>query len=67
MTTPTLLKLAAEDEDDLKAISALVQDAVMTVGDLAFLPKARRFALVLNRYRWEPASPVGAASASGPD
>jgi hypothetical protein len=47
------LKLAAEDADDLIALSALVQDAVLRVGDMAFLPKARRFALVLNRYRWE--------------
>ena len=48
-----LLHLAAEDEDDLKALSALVQDSVLHVGDMAFLPRARRFALVLNRYRWE--------------
>ena len=54
-----LLKLAAEDEDDLKALSALVQDAVLQVGDIAFLPKARRFALVLNRYRWEEGRPGG--------
>ena len=50
---PALLKLAAEDEDDLKAISALVQDSVLRVGDLAWLPKSRRFACVLNRFRWE--------------
>ncbi len=48
-----MLKLAAEDADDLKAISALVQDGALKVGDMAFLPKARRFALVLNRFRWE--------------
>lgn len=59
MTTPPLLKLAAEDADDLSAISALVQDAVLTVGDIAYLPKSRRFALVLNRYRWESGKPGG--------
>ena len=48
-----LLKLSAQDEDDLKALSALVQDSVLQVGDMAWLPKARRFACVLNRYRWE--------------
>lgn len=53
------LHLAAEDADDLKAISALVQDAVLKVGDMAFLPKARRFALVLNRYRWEAGTKGG--------
>ncbi len=47
------LRLAAEDADDLKSISALLQDAVLTVGDMAYLKKARRFALVLNRFRWE--------------
>jgi hypothetical protein len=47
------LRLLAEDEEDLKIISAHVQDAVVRVGDLAYLPKARRFALLLNRYRWE--------------
>lgn len=50
---PQPLRLTAGDADDLKAISALVQDAVLTVADMAWLKKARRFALVLNRYRWE--------------
>ncbi len=58
MPTPPL-KLAAEDADDLKALSALLQDAVLTVGDLAFLPKSRRFAAVLNRYRWEAGTKGG--------
>lgn len=53
MPAPAPLRLAAEDADDLKAISALVQDAVLTLGDIAYLKKARRLALVLNRYRWE--------------
>jgi len=60
MPAPTPpLHLAAEDESDLKAISALVQDAVLTIADMAYLPKARRFALVLNRYQWEAAKPGG--------
>lgn len=53
MTAP--LKLMAEDADDLAIFSAHLQDAVLKVGDLAFLPKQRRFALVANRYRWEGA------------
>jgi hypothetical protein len=56
---PALLNLAAEDEEDLKAISALMQDSILRVGDLAWLPKARRFACVLNRYRWEAGLPGG--------
>ncbi len=47
------LRLMALDADDLPPISALVQDAVFTSADLAYLPKRRRFALLLNRFRWE--------------
>ena len=37
------LKLVALDEEDLKIVSAHVQDAVMKVGDLEFLPTLKRF------------------------
>jgi hypothetical protein len=47
------LKLIAEDEEDLAIISAYVQDAVIRIGDLAYLPKSRRFGVFLNRYCWE--------------
>ena len=47
------LTLTAEDEEDLKVISAHIQDAVVRSGDMAYLPKARRFVLLLNRYCWE--------------
>jgi len=50
---PAPLRLAAEDAEDLKAISALLQDAVLTLADMAYLKKSRRFAMVVNRYRWE--------------
>lgn len=49
----TALKLLAEDEDDLKVISAALQDAVLTVGDISYEPASRRLTLVVNRYRWE--------------
>lgn len=49
------LKLAALDDEDLSVISACVQDAVMKVGDLTYLPKEKRFALALNRFIWEEA------------
>ena len=45
--------LAAEDAEDLQVISAKLQDAVGRVGDLVWLPKARRFAALLNRFKWE--------------
>jgi hypothetical protein len=47
------LRLVAQDVDDLKVISTLVQDAVLPVTELKFDPKRRRFALLLNRFRWE--------------
>jgi len=47
------LKLVAFDGEDLAVISACVQDAVLKVGDTAFLPKEHRFACVMNRFVWE--------------
>ena len=47
------LRLLAEDEEDLKIISAHLQDAVMRVGDLAYMPKHHRFAAMVNRFCWE--------------
>jgi hypothetical protein len=49
------LKLLALDEDDLSVISAHVQDAVLSVGDLAWRPAERRFALAMNRFDWHGA------------
>lgn len=47
------LRLVAQDAEDLKVISALIQDAVLPVTELKFDPRRRRFALLLNRFRWE--------------
>jgi len=52
MTRETLV---AQDADDLQVISARLQDAVARVGDLVWLPKARRFAALVNRFKWETA------------
>jgi hypothetical protein len=49
------LKLQALDEEDLAVLSAHVQDAVLKVGDLVYLPKERRFAVGMNRFIWEKA------------
>jgi hypothetical protein len=51
MTTAPIL--AAQDAEDLEVISARLQDAVAKVGDLKYLPKARRFVAVVNRFQWE--------------
>jgi hypothetical protein len=48
----TDLKLMALDEEDLAVLSAHAQDALVPAKDLTFLPKERRFALVLSRFDW---------------
>lgn len=52
-----LLRLRAEDAEDLAVISACLQDALVAVCDLAYDPDARVFALVANRFRWEDCHP----------
>ena len=47
------LNLGAEDADDLKVLSALAQDAVFPVTEMRWDRARRRFALLLNRFRWE--------------
>lgn len=57
------LKLIALDAEDLSVISAHLQDAVLQVGDLAYLPKEKRFAAVANRFDWADALNDGKAEA----
>jgi hypothetical protein len=47
------LHLKALEADDLPVISALVQDAVFTGADMRWQKGLRRFAILLNRFRWE--------------
>lgn len=47
------LRLVARDAEDLQVISALVQDAVLPAAEMAWDRRARRFAMLLNRFRWE--------------
>jgi hypothetical protein len=47
------LKLRAEDAEDLAVVSACLQDALVPVRDLAYVPEDRTFLLVANRFRWE--------------
>jgi len=49
------LNLGALDAEDLKIVSALVQDAVFPASEMRWLAKERRFVLLLNRFRWEDA------------
>lgn len=55
------LALIAQDAEDLKIIAALVQDAVLTGADLSWRRRERRFAVLLNRFRWEDRAAAQAA------
>ena len=50
------LRLIAEDGDDVSVLSSLVQDAVFPVGEMKWSARDRRFAVLLNRFRWEDAT-----------
>ena len=52
-TDASPLNLQALDEDDLQVISALAQDAVFPACEMRWDRVARRFAILINRFRWE--------------
>ncbi len=47
------LNIGAMDAEDLKVIATLTQDAVFPASEMTWQPGRRRFALLLNRFRWE--------------
>ena len=49
---PELPRLIAFDADDLAVIAANLQDAVVRVGDMAFVPQSKQFAMVASRFDW---------------
>ncbi len=57
--TTGFLRLMAEDAGDLDIIGAAVQDALVRVGEISFDKKARRFTVMINRFRWETAGEKG--------
>jgi hypothetical protein len=48
-----LLKLVALDAEDLAVVSAHLQDALLRVGDILYLPSERRFVVQTRRFDWE--------------
>ena len=54
---PDLPPLIAFDADDLAVIAANLQDALVRVGDMAYLPRTKQFAMLASRFDW-----VGAAA-----
>ena len=47
------LKLLATSDEDLRVIAAHLQDAIVSVQDIANLEKNRIFLIQLNRFMWE--------------
>lgn len=47
------LHLVACDKDDLKVISAMMQDCIINASDMVFDKSMRLFALMGNRFCWE--------------
>jgi hypothetical protein len=53
---PDCLRLIALDEEDLEVISANLQDSIVRIGDMVYLQRAKRFALVAARFDWVSAA-----------
>ena len=47
------LKLIAKTEEDIKVVSAHLQDSILNVADIASLKKNKIFLMQLNRFMWE--------------
>lgn len=54
------LKLIALDAEDLAVVSAHLQDSIAKVADMAYLPREKRFAMLVDRFDW---TSVGSGSA----
>ena len=50
---PKNLKLIAKTEDDLRVVSAHLQDSIANVDNIAHLKKNKIFLMQLNRFMWE--------------
>ena len=47
------LRLIAKTEEDIKVVSAHLQDSILSVTDIANLKKNKIFLMQLNRFMWE--------------
>ncbi len=53
------LALKALDDEDLKVLSTLSQDAIFPISEMTWDRNKRRFAVLLNRFRWEEGARIG--------
>ncbi len=56
------LRMMVQDAADLQVMAALVQDAVFPITEMTFAKRRQRFALLLNRFRWEDRAAAERAS-----
>ena len=47
------LNLIGDNEEDLRVISAYLQDSIVVMKDIVFLKKNKSFVMVVNRFMWE--------------
>ena len=47
------LKMLGKNQEDLKIISAYLQDSILIVKDMIFLKRNRTFVMIVNRFMWE--------------
>ena len=47
------LRLGGKNFEDIKVISAYLQDSIVTIKDIVFLKKNRTFIMIVNRFMWE--------------
>ena len=47
------LRLQATSLDDLKVLSALLQDSIVPIADILYTPSQKQVIMVLQRFRWE--------------
>ena len=52
------LKLIALDQDDIAIVSTHLQDAVVKVADIVWLPAEKRLVIGVNRFDWEACGEV---------
>ena len=47
------LKLIGKNQENLKVISAYLQDSIFVVNDMVFLKQNKTFIMIVNRFMWE--------------
>jgi len=59
------LKLIGRNLDDLKVISAHLQDSITMVKDIVFLKQNKIFLMIVNRFMWEDVESGGLEKVKG--